>query len=661
MALYRLFLLGEMRLEQGGTSSPLRTKGEQRWIALLALLALERRKMDRRMLARFIWQYEEKPMDRLRRHTLEELKKKIPPELLKITPDSVHLITDNLWVDANIFADALDESGDLAQKSLPVDGALALYEGDFMEGFTFPEIGAFSEWQENKTTFLRDLFTKMISGKISESFRAGDLAGAEAYAARWVKRKPGDVQAHAWLLSIYEQQANVKARARHLRRTKTIFTKYGITPTDFRRAQAQVDSFASQLPGKPLLKKAPLKDIMMPDLDRGNPPFYQDYLDALFNLAARNPDQAIKYAGNISRILFDLMDHPQQVDQMLTEVERLILGGDHGVNLETKFRLTLQRLRIYRALSLTDKAVQLVNDFRDDAPPLLEIDHETRADWLRNRALIRCWIEGDYRSALDDFEQARVESVLAGKMDWEIGIVADMGLVHWNQGNYTLAEQLIRFSKQQYMLIGGHDLNMIRCTGNLGLVYLFQGKLELAFENVTRQLDLATSLSYIHETRRATGNRGIIRFHLGQYSDAIADLETSIQMVKAENEGYVNCLINLSRCYRAQKNQQLSHELARDALALAEVKGYHSVKIIAQRALAEILPHDQAVALLKETKNAAHERQRYFDEAACLLLLAEYTRDARSQNSYWKQASRILHTLGAQRWLEKSPFELPTL
>jgi len=79
MALYRLFLLGEMRLEQGGTSSPLRTKGEQRWIALLALLALERRKMDRRMLARFIWQYEEKPMDRLRRHTLEELKKKIPP------------------------------------------------------------------------------------------------------------------------------------------------------------------------------------------------------------------------------------------------------------------------------------------------------------------------------------------------------------------------------------------------------------------------------------------------------------------------------------------------------------------------------------------------------------------------------------------------------
>lgn len=661
MTLYRLFLLGQMRLAQDGVSSPLRTKGEQRWLALLAFLASERQKVDRRTLARLIWQYEDRPLDRLRRHTLEELKKKIPSELLEITPDSVRLITDNLWVDANAFTDALDDSDDPVRKLLSVDEALALYTGDFMEGFIFPEIGAFSEWQENKIILLRDLFTKTISDKTLEFFRAGDLSGAEAYAARWVKRSPGDARAHAWLLSIYERQANAKARSRHLRSTKAIFAKYGIAPTDFRRAQAQVSNLIAQPFGKLPLKKAPLKEIVMPDRGRGNPPFYQDYLDALFNLAAKDPDQAVKYAGNISRILFDLMDHPQQVEQMLAEVERLILDGDHGVNLEIEFRLTLQRLRIYRALSLSDKAVQLVNRFRDDEIPLSEIDHETRADWLRNRALIRCWIEGDYKRALDDFEQARVEAVLAGKMDWEIGIIADMGLVHWNQGNYTLAEQLIKFSRDQYMLIGGHDLSVIRCVGNVGLVYLFQGKLDLAYKSVSRQLELATSLPYTHEIRRATGNRGVLRFHLGEYGEAIADLETSIQMVKAENEGYANSLLNLSRCYRAQKNQQLAYELVNDALTLAEAKGYHSLKIIAQRALAEVLPHEQAVELLKETIDAARERQRRFDEAACLLLLAEYTRDARSQNTYWQQASQILHTLGAEYWLEKSPFELPTL
>lgn len=658
----RLFLLGNMRLEHDGGVIPLRTKGEQRWLALLAYLALERRKIDRRTLARLIWQYEDKPLDRLRRHTLAELKQKFDPSLLEITPDSVQLNTDALWVDAYEYELALGDLTDQANDTPAIDAALALYTGDLLEGYTFPEIGLFSEWLESKTASLRDLFTTTIARQTLDSFQAGDLARAEGYAALWTERKPGDVQAYAWLLNIYEKQGNSGASSRYLPRFKRVLAKYGITRADLYRAQTQIKSIAANgASAKAPIKKTPLKAIGMPDQARGNPPFYQDYLDVLFNLAARDPAQAVKYSANISRILFDLMDNPHHVDQMLSEVERLILDGDQGTNPETEFRLTLQRLRIYRALALTEKAVQLVDAFGDDSPPLATTDHETRSDWLRNRALIRCWIQGDYKRALADFEKARSESVFAGRLDWEVGIIADMGLVYWNQGNYALAEQYIKFGKEQFMQIGGHDLSMIRCIGNLALVYLFQGKLEQAFENVSQQLNLATSLAYSSEIRRATGNRGIIQFHLGQYDAAIADLDVSTRMTKADNEGYVNNLINMSRCYRAKNNQPLAYELADTALTQAIAKGYGGIKIVAQRVLAEVSPPKQAIALLKEAAKSAHERQRHFDEAACLLLLTEYMHDARSQNANWKRASKILETLGAEYWLEKSPFELPAL
>jgi len=664
-----LYLFGTPRLEYDGISEPLHTKGQPRWIALLAYLALERRKLDRRILGRLIWQYEDNSRDRLRRHTLEELKGKIGSQWLFITPSSVQLDTEHLWVDVNFFVDtldkfALDASRDDRHTVAFLEEALLSYEGDFLGDYNFPEIGQFSDWLEEKREFLRGKFVGAVKYLIATFYNRDNLAKAEQFAILWTKYKWSDIQGHAWLLNIYEQQGRSEAIVRHMRSIEPYFLARGITKTDLLHARDYVkeNPLESIFPA-PVPSTSSLSEIAQPNEKKGNPPFYQSYVDLLYEIAARNPLEAVKFAGNISAMLFDLMDNPRETDEILDRVENMILGSDKGKNPRIIFNLRMQRLRIFRALAMTEKIMQLIAQVSEDDIELMGLDRETRAEWYHNLGVIYCWIQGDYQKALDAFHKASAEIILTGDIGWDAAVIADMGLVYWNQGNLKLAEDNLALGKQLFLQISGHDRQVIMCIGNLGLVYLFQGKLEEALKSIQHQLNLAIDLRYIKEIRRSTGNRGVIKFHLGQYDEAITDLASEMYQTMPQNEGFLYAQINLSRCYRAKNNFDLAYKLALEALNLAEEKNYASIKVVAKRALAECVSSEQAIPLLQTALEEAKNLHRYFDEAACLMSLSEYLANTPVGGQFRKDGEAILRKIGAELWLQRRPsrLELPIL
>lgn len=656
-------------MEWDGNSIPLQTKGEQRWIALLAYLAIERRRINRRILAQIIWQYEEHSRDRFRRHTLQELKTKIGEEALSVTANTVQLDTGKVWVDANQFLDTLSEaamcSSTSSNRSLALfEESVAYYQGSFLGNYVFPEIGLFSDWQEEKTELLRHKFSEATQTLITSFFDRGELAKAEHYAALWAKHDKNELQAHAWLLNIFEEQGNREAFARYMRKVKPILEAQGQTKADLYRAREHISQdYSRKLARVFSTNPFPVNEINVPVEEKNLSPFYQHYIDELYELAKRNPLEAVKAAGNISTTLFELMDKPHEVDQMLAKVENLLQSKNDIQNPNVEFHLKLHHLRIYRALGMTEKALMLINEMQDNKNTIqwIEADRETRGDWYHNRGLIRCWIQSDYQAALEDFERARKEFAFAGQIGREVGVIADVGLVAWNLGELDIAEEKLTLSRARLAQISGEQHRLIKISGHLGLVYLSQGKLEDALKSIGYQFNLASDLRFQKEIRRALGNRGIVKFHLGRYDDAIADLKACIQATNAMNEGLAHAQINMSRCYRAKNDLETAHKIASKALQFAEEKQYMSLKLIAKRALAECSSDSQAAYLLQDALALARSSRRRFDEAACLLALANYPESKTIRNRLLQQGKAILEAIGAGYWSKKTSIDLPTL
>lgn len=146
--MFILRVLGGAFLE--GTNG--RVKGpaaQRRRIALLALLARTRgRPLGREKLIGYLWP--DHPTDAARHLLAQALYavRKAMPEDPFITPgDEIALHERVLTSDANAFDDAL-AAGDL-------EGAVALYWGDFLDGFFVPRAGEFERWVEDERNHLR--------------------------------------------------------------------------------------------------------------------------------------------------------------------------------------------------------------------------------------------------------------------------------------------------------------------------------------------------------------------------------------------------------------------------------------------------------------------------------------------------------------------------
>lgn len=678
----RLYLLGEPHLERDAEGVPLRTRKQQRWIALLAYLALHKREISRLKLASLIWNDVDDSLERLRKHTLNELRGKIGADLLEASRDNVRLRSESVWVDVNVFRQALTDyrlclstEDDTSAAIHYLEQAVSVYRGDFLGSYTLSESEDFYFWQIGEANSLRDEFNAAVEDLLTALCLRQELEKAQHYAAVWRRQMADNFDVHAWMTVLLELSHKHAEAQRYGDRLKPVLEKWGKTAADLVESARSIHQRLTDL-NVPKRQPQRLKDPEMQDRAimrllteqlktaeiqqaRDNPALFEGYYSVLAELAERSPLEAVKAAEEIADTLFDLNDSPTEANDVLDRVEAILTAKQGERNREAQFRLMLQRMNIYRAFGLTRQAVELLRQIEEDDLCLEAFDSRLLAEWYVHLGLIQCWVEGDYDHALESLELSKIHYHQSGQLKMEAGVLGDIAMVYWNQGDLRRAEGTLRTARGQASRLGDYRA-LLKLTGNLGLVYLHQGRLNEAYTLIEEHYRLATRLGHLREMRRARGNRGITKYHLRDYDGAIEDLEADIRTLKAINEGTLYTTVNLSRCYIACGDMERGREMAAWSLAGARERGYYSIEIIALRALAEAQPPDEARELLLLALNAARGKRR-MDEAACLLSLAQLTPDSAAHEEYWQEGVKILREMGAQAWIEVEPLRLPTL
>lgn len=661
----QLYLLGSPYLEKNNIKTPLRTKKQQRWIALLAYLAVKQKPISRQRLANLIWGDVEDSIDRLRKHTLDELKRKIGSDLLEVDTEVVGIRPQQVWVDVNSFRQYLTDYR-LCQKPKKdacihhLEKALAIYGGDFLGDYSLPESEDFYWWQIDQANALRQEFGDAVEDAITHFHM--DLDKAITYANLWKRHDPDNLKVHAWILTLLEEGKKHSEAITYRKQLTPILEKWYNASDELSHLIDERKSWLKDLQTRHFSTQPPITSVLSgqlstSELQADEPSFFEGYVSVLSDLASSNPLQAVTVASEIADILYDLKDSPQDAQAVLDHVEQMLQQTAGNFSSDVDFHLLLQRLNIYRGLGLTAQAVELLKRAEENRDYIDSLGDNLKGEWYCNKGLIECWVMGDYETALQSLSLSREHFRLCGQIKAEAGVTGDIGIIYWNQGDLLRAEKFLLTAKAQLASVGYYS-GLIKTIGNLGILYLYQGRIQEAYTSIQDHMQLASNFTHLREIRRARGNQGIVKFHLGDYQGAIEDLEACIRSVKSVNEARLHATVNLSRCYMAQGDSKRAYELANWALGQAQAKGYLNIEIIARRALAECVPDQEAYTLLQEALHQATGKRR-IDEAACLIVLSKLVQDR--QREYWQKGARILHEMGAQAWLEHEHLRLPTL
>jgi DNA-binding SARP family transcriptional activator/predicted ATPase len=157
--------------------------------ALLAYLVVTRRLHTRDKLATLLWsEMSEVDAKNNLRQTLTNLRK-IAGEYVTITRDSVVFAED-------CFLDVLHFEQSLRLKDDGLNKALALYRGDFLEGFFVREAPDFEEWMLGERTRLRELALQGLHRLTEIEMKRGDNLAALNSTSRLLAFDPWREEAH---------------------------------------------------------------------------------------------------------------------------------------------------------------------------------------------------------------------------------------------------------------------------------------------------------------------------------------------------------------------------------------------------------------------------------------------------------------------------------
>jgi DNA-binding SARP family transcriptional activator len=178
----RAFWLGHPRIERDEAPVRLDTR---KTTALLAYLSLADRPMSRERLAALFWpDFDQERAPANLRRSLAALRAALPGQWLAAERDriGVHL-SEELWVDvretrlliAGVKAHPHDDLEACPECRARLQQAAALYQGDFLEGFTLPDCPEFDDWQLAERESIRS----------DQGWALERLARAEASEGQW--------------------------------------------------------------------------------------------------------------------------------------------------------------------------------------------------------------------------------------------------------------------------------------------------------------------------------------------------------------------------------------------------------------------------------------------------------------------------------------------
>jgi DNA-binding SARP family transcriptional activator/predicted ATPase len=196
MSELRLFLLGAPRAEIDGRPMEVDTR---KALALLSYLAVGERTHRRDALAGMLWpDYDAASARGALRRTLSSLRKALDGRWVSADRSLVTLDPAGVWVDAVEFR-RLVATGDEAG----LEGAAALYRGDFMEGFSLRDGVDFEEWQYFQADELRRAYSNVLERLVDVLEGRGEIERGLERARRWLALDPLHEPAHQRLMHLY--------------------------------------------------------------------------------------------------------------------------------------------------------------------------------------------------------------------------------------------------------------------------------------------------------------------------------------------------------------------------------------------------------------------------------------------------------------------------
>lgn len=217
----RLLWLGHAQVEQDG--QPVRLE-MRKAIALLAYLSLERREHAREALAGRFWpDYDqEHGLGNLRR-TVSSLNKSLGPAWAESSREALRLHPAwACWLDVDAFQQRLAEarahrhtSEDICTVcSEKLEEAVALYRGDFLEGFSLSACPEFDDWQLFQRESLRRELAQVLEMLAERLAAQGSWGPAIDCACRWVGFDPLHEPAQRLLMTLYSRSGERSAAVR---------------------------------------------------------------------------------------------------------------------------------------------------------------------------------------------------------------------------------------------------------------------------------------------------------------------------------------------------------------------------------------------------------------------------------------------------------------
>jgi len=238
MSNLHFFLFGTPRLECDGTPVKLTRR---KVTALLAYLAVTGQPHSREAIAALLWPDFDAPSAyAYLRNALWMLKQTPLADRVEVEQETLTFRQDEAtWVDVARFEAALaarrahpHPEREVCEACIPLlEEAVALYQGDFMAGFTLEDSAAFDEWQFFRAESLRRAYTGALE-KLTLWYSSRAPETALEYARRWQSCDPLHEGAHRHLMTLY---AKVGQRAAALHLYDTLIRDLraqGLTPSD---------------------------------------------------------------------------------------------------------------------------------------------------------------------------------------------------------------------------------------------------------------------------------------------------------------------------------------------------------------------------------------------------------------------------------------------
>lgn len=255
----RLFLFGTPQLECDGAPVKLTRR---KVTALLAYLAVTGQPHSREEVATLLWpDFDATSAYAYLRNALWMLKQMPLADRVEVEQETLTFRQDEAtWVDVARFEMALaarrahpHPEREVCEACIPLlEESAALYQGDFMAGFTLEDSAAFDEWQFFQAESLHRAYTGALE-KLTLWYSQREPETALDYARRWQSCDPLHEGAHRHLMTLYAQLGQ-RAAALHLYDTLIRDLRaQGLRPSDetvalYQRIRASDGTRASRPP-----------------------------------------------------------------------------------------------------------------------------------------------------------------------------------------------------------------------------------------------------------------------------------------------------------------------------------------------------------------------------------------------------------------------------